>query len=93
MKEFINMILVLWHARRIQDYLWNKPGERTNDFTEPSSYEDWINNLQSRINKLRNVSSQNRSWKVEARKRALQLAAVSIALISAINNGTAPKDN
>jgi hypothetical protein len=88
MKELFAIFLAIWHARRIQDYFWNKPGKRVDENFSASSYEDWIRTLEKRIALLRKVNPDNPHWKVEARKRALQVAGVGIAMITAINNNS-----
>ena len=84
MKELFRIIFALWHARKIQDFLWNKPGERVDESGSNSSYEDWVRTLDSRIYKLNAVNPSNPHWKVEAIKRALQVTAVSIAMVTAL---------
>lgn len=87
MRELFYIARALYHARRIQDFLWNKPGQRIEGIDTCTTYEGWLRNLAKRVHCLTCISSDNPSWKIEARKRALQLAGVSIAMILAINSG------
>lgn len=65
---------VLLQACGVQDFLW---GDREHVMT----LEQMIPVLQKRIDKLEDIHSGNRHAKVEIRKRLLQLAAVSIAML------------
>lgn len=87
MRELFYIALALWHARRIQDFLWGKPGEPTEGSTANQSWEMWLATIGKRINCLYDIDKKNPSWRVESRKRALQLAGVSIAFICALNTG------
>jgi len=85
MRELINIIMAIYYARKIQTFLWGKPGAPTCGRTY--TYEDWIELMEKRTKRLRVITTDNQSWSVEARKRSLQLAGLAIAFITAINRG------
>lgn len=76
----------LMAARTVQDYLWGPvPGQRPN-----ADFDGWVRVIESRIGKMRAIDrSGNRLWRVETRKRLLQIAAVAIAMIEWIDQGGA----
>ena len=92
LREIVVIFKAIFLARRIQDFFWNKPGERIEGAAGPSSYDAWIVNLDKRVRKLDEVDRSYWHWRVEATKRALQCAAVSIAFIWAIRSGSLEKD-
>jgi len=66
-------------ARRIQDYLWGpNRGE--------AGLEGWIGYLEKRIDKLKAVDLTNPNAIVEIRKRVLQTAALSTALLEILDD-------
>jgi hypothetical protein len=68
-------------ARTVQDFLWGPKR------TSSQSWDTWINVLEKRIWKMREVDRTGRQWQVEARKRLLQVAAVAIAMVEWIDAG------
>ena len=87
MRKTIRAIRVVIAARRIQDFLWSKPGRRAAGAQSVETWETWERNLTKRIVKLSEVTKANRSWPVEAKKRLLQLATVALAMAEAIDAG------
>ncbi len=83
--QLIRFVRVGLAARTIQDFLWGgAPGHRT---AHVESLENYIDALQKRIECLRALNRSNRSWKVEGRKRLLQLAAVAVATMEFLDGG------
>ena len=66
-------------ARNVQDFLW---GEQNNGW----DFEEWKAMLRKRISKLDEITFDNPHYKVELKKRLLQVAAVSINCICQIMN-------
>lgn len=74
-------VQVLLAARTVQDYLWGPvPGQRPN-----KDYAAWVEVIDKRIGKLSAVRFSNPLWRVEARKRLLQVAAVALAMLEWVN--------
>jgi hypothetical protein len=63
------------HARAIQDYLWGWANKEW-------GIEEWRRMLRKRVEKLDELDPNNPHYNVELRKRVLQTAAVSIALLT-----------
>jgi hypothetical protein len=87
MRGLLYIGLAMWHARRIQDFFWEKPGKPSDGSTSNASWGMWMATMEKRYWKLNDIDSSNPSWRVESRKRALQLSAVAIAFIQALNTG------
>jgi len=77
----IYVLHALMAARRVQDFLWG-PGK-----TRDQDWQTWMSVIEKRIGKMNSINRASRHWQVEARKRLLQIAAVSIAMIEWIDNG------
>lgn len=83
--QLVRFVRIALAARTIQDYLWGgEPGHRTGHTENLANYLDA---LQKRIDCLRVLNRAKVSWRVEARKRLLQLAAVSVASMEYIDGG------
>lgn len=81
LKQTIWFMRALLAARTVQDFLWGPvPGSRPNE-----NYGAWVDVIEKRITKLRAIDFSNRVWRVEARKRLLQVAAVAVAMIEWID--------
>lgn len=87
MMEMLRIVRVAWSARRIQDFLWQRPGVPSKDARTSHDWNQWIRNLQLRIEKVQYVDTAHRNWRVEAKKRLLQLATVAIGMMEAIDKG------
>lgn len=88
MRELFYIARVVWHARKLQNFLWGESDKQNAGKWNCQTYNQWMKNLEYRLKCLESVDMSNPSWKVETRKRALQMAGISIAFITAINNGT-----
>lgn len=81
LKQFIWFMRALMAARMVQDFLFGHvPGNRPNE-----DYKAWVHVIDKRIGKLNAVQIGRPGWKIEARKRLLQIAAVAIAMIEWID--------
>lgn len=87
MRELFRIVRVAWSARRIQDFLWHRPGEPIEDGRSIHDWKKWVDNLQLRLDRIESVDPHHVNWRVEAKKRLLQLATVSIAMMEAIDRG------
>ena len=63
------------HARAVQDYLWGWANKEW-------GLEEWRRILRKRVEKLDELDPKNPHYNVELRKRVLQTAAISIALLT-----------
>ena len=71
---------VILSARHIQEFLWDETREHT-------SLLNFERMLHKRVIKISEISCLDDHWRVELRKRLLQLAAISINLIYRLDNG------
>lgn len=85
--ELCRILVVLWTARRVQDYLWDVPGKRLPGQRHEQSYDEWVCIIEKRISKLREVDRTRLLWYVEAKKRSLQVATVAVALMEYLDEG------
>jgi hypothetical protein len=65
-------------ARVVQDTLW---GSVSNGWRPNADVDAWVDVLEKRIKCLRGRDESRRHWQVDTRKRALQVAAVAIAML------------
>lgn len=84
LRRLVRFVAVLMAARHIQDHLWGSTAERAE---RGQQWWAWIQILDKRVHKLTLIESQNLHWRVEARKRLLQLSALSVAMIELIDEG------
>jgi len=77
-----NIEEVLVHARKIQDFLWNRD-VRFGKSTLP----ELVSVLQKRITKMNGIDTKNQAWRVELRKRLLQLSALCVYYMSIADMG------
>lgn len=83
--QLFRIAYVLWQARGIQDYLW---GGRPCHREDKEYWGGYMRSgMQKRLDAIAKIDRTRRGWKVEARKRLLQLAAVAIATSEAIDGG------
>ena len=73
-----NIFRVIWSARRCEDFLWGKLNSNWN-------FEEWKRMLAKRVHKIIVIDTNNPHWKIELKKRLLQNACVSIALLNEID--------
>ena len=84
LRQLIRFVRVAMAARRVQDYLWDAPGERS---YESDRWNLWVAQIRKRVTKLDAVNRSTYHWRVEARKRLLQIAALAVAMMEAIDKG------
>jgi ABC-type transport system substrate-binding protein len=70
-------------ARVVQEFLWGKPNDSW-------GLEEWKRMFRKRVVKLEEVQRDNPHAEVELKKRLLQLAALSIALLGVIEHCGVP---
>jgi len=66
-------------ARQIQDFLWG-------GINDGAGFEEFRRMLRKRLAKLDQINFENPYWKTEARKRLLQLAAISIQVMGRLDD-------
>ena len=83
-KEAFRIWLAITHARRVQDHIWGE----SNHTHHEHNMGDLIPMLKKRIDKIYAIRAvDNEHWRVELRKRLLQQAAISIALMESLDRG------
>lgn len=82
--QIVRFVRIGLAARTIQDFLW---GGRPGRSDRPEQFEMYLRAIEVRLTKLRELRRENRSWRVEARKRCLQTAAIAVALMERIDGG------
>lgn len=81
--QIIRFVRVALAARTIQDYLWGgAPGER-----KGQTMEAWLAAAQKRLDRIIALDRSNPSWRIEARKRLLQLATISVSMMEWLDAG------
>jgi hypothetical protein len=74
------IIEVIRAARTIQDFLWR-------DLHDNTGAEEFRRMFRKRVSKLDNISFDNPHWRVEFRKRLLQVAAIAVNAIGKLDRG------
>jgi len=74
-----NIIAVIKAAREIQEFLW---GEMNRD----CGLEEFKRMFRKRVAKIDAVSMDNPHWKIELKKRLLQTAAISVNVLTKLDN-------
>lgn len=85
--QIIRFVRIGLAARDIQDFLWGGPPGRSQ---RPEVWCEYVKAAQKRMDKLRELDLSNPSWRVEARKRLLQLATIAVALLERMDNTREP---
>jgi len=67
-------------ARNVQEFLWG-------DFNKEWSIDEWRLMFKKRMKKIDDIDPNKPHAKIELKKRILQNAALSIALLNIIDNG------
>jgi len=67
-------------ARTVQKFLWGKHNQKW-------GLEEWRRMFRKRVTKIDEIDIKNPHWKVEMKKRLLQTASLSIALIYLLDDG------
>jgi hypothetical protein len=78
------LLEAIFAARQVQDFLWGKHNKAW-------TLEEWKRMFRKRWVKIDDIDESNPHCLIELKKRVLQNAALSIALLSAIENGL-PQD-
>lgn len=84
-KEEKQLMEVIAAARTVQEYLW---GEHNGEW----NLEEWRRMFRKRIQKIDDINPQNPHAKIELRKRLLQNAALSVALMSILDERGLPSE-
>ncbi len=71
-------------ARKIQEFLWS-------DMNQDIGLEEWRRIFRKRIHKIDGIKPENPHWKIELKKRLLQNAALSIAMLYALDKREIPE--
>ena len=74
-----NIIEVIKAARGIQDFLWG-------DMNKDCGLEEFKRMFRKRVLKIDQVDMENPHWKVELKKRLLQTAAISVNMLTKLDN-------
>jgi hypothetical protein len=83
--QTFRFVRVMLAARTIQDFLLNGPPGASE---RPEHWEGYVAACQKRLDRVRALDRSHPSWRVEARKRLLQLATVAVALMERIDGDT-----
>jgi len=76
-KQWIYIAKAIWSARKVQDFLWGKvDGEW--------GVEEWLKMFRKRVVKLEEIDIKHPHATIEMKKRLLQTAALSIAMLANI---------
>lgn len=81
LRQACYILAAMLAARTVQDFLLGTADIRS------QPWEVWIQVMEKRIVKMRAIDKGGKMWKVEARKRLLQIAAVAIAMIEWVDAG------
>lgn len=68
-------------ARKIQEFLWS-------DMNAEAGLEEFKRMFYKRLVKLDSVNMANPHWKIELKKRLLQIAAISINMLGKLEDGS-----
>lgn len=82
--QLVRFVRIALAARQIQDFLWGGPPGGS---CRPESWDSYLVACEKRITALRALDRNNPSWKVEGRKRLLQLATIAVALMERVDGG------
>lgn len=77
-KEMINTFRVIRAARKCEEFLWGH-------LNDEWGLEEWQRMITKRAHKIVKIEVNNPHWKVELRKRLLQNACVSIAMLEKVD--------
>jgi len=78
-KEFFRIIKVIRSARNCEEFLW---GELNGEW----GFEEWKRMLAKRVHKIVKIDLKNPHWKVELKKRLMQNACISIAMMNEVDH-------
>jgi len=86
MREALNIVKAIIAARKVQNFLWG-------GFDGSRGFEEWKRMFRKRVAKLDAVDLNAPYASVEVRKRLLQTAALSIAMITYIEKYGLPLEH
>lgn len=81
--QLLRFVRVALAARTIQDFLWGSPPA-----ARGKTWDEWLGAVQKRVDRLRVLDrghGDQESWRIEARKRLLQLATIAVGLMEALD--------
>ena len=78
LSEEKNIIVVIKAARQIQEFLWA-------DMNNGAGLEEFKRMFRKRLSKIEEIDMSNPHWKVELKKRLLQIAAISVNLMTKLD--------
>lgn len=70
---------IILSARKIQEFLW---GEMNAEI----GLEEYKRMLRKRLIKIEEIKTENPHWRIEFKKRLLQITAISVRIIYKLNN-------
>lgn len=73
-----NIAAVIKAARQIQEFLWA-------DMNNGAGLEEFKRMFRKRLSKIEEIDMNNPHWKVELKKRLLQIAAISVNLMTKLD--------
>ncbi len=74
-----SIIEVIKSARSIQEFLWS-------DMNEDIGLEEFKRMFRKRLAKIDQIDLSNPHWRIELKKRVLQTAAISVNLLTKLEN-------
>ncbi|MBT6217839.1 MAG: hypothetical protein HOI42_13880 [Candidatus Marinimicrobia bacterium] len=74
------IVEILKAARLIQEFLWG-------DMNDACGLEEFKRMFRKRLAKIDQIDVSNPHWRTELKKRVLQTAAISVNLITKLDNG------
>lgn len=73
-----HIIHVIKAVRDVQEFLWG-------EINEGAGLEEWKRMFRKRVAKLEEIDMSNPCWKIEAKKRLLQTAAIAVNILTKID--------
>lgn len=86
LRELFKFIRAFYHARHVQEFLWG-------DKNQVWNFEEWRRMLRKRVQKLEGIENSHAYPEIEIKKRLLQTAAVSIAMLVYMDRNGMPPVN
>jgi hypothetical protein len=74
------ILSVIQSARVLEEYLWG-------EFNSGWGLEEWKRMFRKREGKIEDINFANPHWKIELRKRLMQNAALSVAMMRTLDEG------
>ncbi len=76
-EEIIKDVII--SARKIQEFLWG-------DMNDGAGFEEYKRMLRKRLSKIEKIDLSNPHWKIELKKRLLQITGISVQMIYKLTN-------